>query len=678
MHKFRNISLKNKITSIIMLTSSFVLVIASVSFLLNDILSLRHVMIGNISTASKVIGNNITAALAFESKSTAEEILAGLSAEPHVIAAYVHRQDGTHFASYLNDEFSVNTSSKQTDTAYHALKHKELISSYLKDPGETSQAILNNSAFFDDSIDIVQNIILDGEFIGLLHIKYSLQKINSRLKQYAGIGAAILIISLFIGYIISSILQKVISEPILNLTEAIKSITENKKYSVIVEKQTNDEIGILVNSFNKMIYDIQKTTVSMDYFNNIIQSMYDPLIVIATDYTILMVNSAACNFLDYSEAELVGNSVGHVFNTEMLEKEREVNGCIIKGIVNNKETVYTTKKGEEIPVIFSSSLMSDADGDISGYVCVARDITERIKTDQELAEANKQIVDTAHKAGMADIATGILHNLGNVMNSVNSSTEKITQIVRASKVTSLVNANQLLKEHIDHIGEFLSSDDRGRKLPGFYLKLGDILLDENERTAKSIRRIEEKMTTMKGIIETQQEYAKAEFHTEKEELPNIIGDVLRIQKDLIETYGVRVTGDYQKPLRCKVHKYKLVQVLLNLVKNAVESMKGNDLHNKVKELVIETGRVDDGSDFIKVKDNGSGIPPENLVKIFNHGFTTKEKGHGFGLHASANSMTEMGGSLIAESDGENKGAAFMVKLPVDEEKMDEGGLHEVH
>ena len=127
-----------------------------------------------------------------------------------------------------------------------------------------------------------------------------------------------------------------------------------------------------------------------------------------------------------------------------------------------------------------------------------------------------------------------------------------------------------------------------------------------------------------------------------------------------------------------MHKYKLVQVLLNLVKNAVESMMGNDFNNKVKELVIETGRIDDRSEFIKVKDNGRGIPPENLFKIFNHGFTTKEKGHGFGLHSCANAMTEMGGSIIAESDGENNGAAFMVKLPLDEEMLDDGGVYEGH
>ena len=94
--------------------------------------------------------------------------------------------------------------------------------------------------------------------------------------------------------------------------------------------------------------------------------------------------------------------------------------------------------------------------------------------------------------------------------------------------------------------------------------------------------------------------------------------------------------------------------------------------------MIETGHIDETNDFIRVIDNGCGIPQQNIIKIFNHGFTTKEKGHGFGLHACANAMTEMGGSITVESDGENKGAAFMIKIPVDQDGMSEGGPVEVH
>jgi len=576
MRNFRDIPIKNKLTWIIMLTSSFILLITSLAFLVNDIVSLRRAMVENISTISNVIGNNIIAALAFDDRTTAEEILAGLGAEHHVISVHVFKEDGSKFASYVNDALDGGSHSDQPDVKeYLSLRNMAALPSKLDDYLKLSQNISDDNSFWDDHIDIVEKIMLDGETIGLLYIEYDLREINSRLRQYAGIGAIIFIISLCICYFISAKLQKVISEPILKLTEAMKGISDGKKYSVRVEKQNDDEIGILVEGFNDMLIQIESR--------------------------------------DTKLMEAHGK-----LEERVEERTREL----------QQENI------------------------------------ERKKAEEALRGSQKQLVDSAHKAGMADIATGILHNFGNVLNSVNASTEEISSVVKTSKVQSLVKVNEMMYEHIDHIGEFLTTDKKGSKLPEFYLKLSTVLQEENDKVRKETQRIEDKIATMKGIVETQQDYARAEFHSEKEELPKIINDVLKIQKDLIESNGVQITGDYEKTLRCKVHKYKLVQVLLNLVKNAVESMKGNDLHNKTRELTIETGRIDDRNEFIRVIDNGCGIPPENHIKIFSHGFTTKDKGHGFGLHASANAMTEMGGSISAESDGENKGAVFTVKLPV--------------
>ncbi len=404
---------------------------------------------------------------------------------------------------------------------------------------------------------------------------------------------------------------------------------------------------------------------SKKYTENILNSMINTVMVIGTDGYIKKVNTSLCTMLGYEEKELIGKPSIDIFSSISISELIDINHTTKADVT--KEIVYRTKDGNRVPVSFTHSIMRDSNNNIEGIVCVAQNIKDRIEAEQQLAVTRSQLIESARKEGMSVIATGILHNLGNVLNSVNSSTEEITQIIKTSKVMSFMNANKLLREHTDNLSGFFSNNEKGRKLPGFYLKLGDVLLEENSRIGKSIKRVGDKISTMKGIIETQQEFAKAEGHSEQEDLPKVINDVLKIQKDLIESNGVHVAGDYEKPLRSKVHKFKLIQVLLNLVKNAVESMKGNDLLNKTRELKIETGEIDEKSDYLKVTDNGSGITVENLGKIFKHGFTTKETGHGFGLHASAASVAEMGGNISVESDGENQGASFVIKLPVQEE-----------
>jgi PAS domain S-box-containing protein len=583
--------------------------------------------------------------------------------------AVVVEHDFSHFLDHLREITIYNT-----NPVWVFAPSGEI----LKKPGDT-QTVFDPRSFFADGVQVTPSFLTvpQGQVIyqdfsiaanePFIRIAVSIPRalLLQDINHVLSFLSVVFLISLVVTFLIVTSLSRYLTRPIVILAHAATRLAGGD-LSTSVAIKTSGEVKLLVDSFNKMTSDFQKTTVSKEYFNNIIQSMFDPLMVIASDYRILMVNPAACKCLGYGASELIGSPVGRFIDTWLLDNGKEIDGKLVPGVVDNQETVFTHRDGTQIPVILSSSLMKEADGGGRGYVCVARDITERIKAEKALAEAQQQLVDSAHKAGMADIATGILHNLGNVLNSINASAEEISHIVRASKVSSLIKANQLLLDHLDHFSEFLSHDEKGKKLLAFYLKLGDVLLEENGRISENMERIEDKIHTVTGIVETQQDFAKAEFFSEKEELAKIIDDVLKIHKDLIKTNGVKVQEDYKKPLRCKVHKYKLVQVLMNLVKNAVESMISNDINNKINELRIETGNFDDQYDYIRVTDNGCGIPRKHLIKIFNHGFTTKEKGHGFGLHASANALTEMGGSISAESQGENLGAVFTVKLPVGE------------
>jgi len=297
-------------------------------------------------------------------------------------------------------------------------------------------------------------------------------------------------------------------------------------------------------------------------------------------------------------------------------------------------------------------------------VCIVRDITNRKKTETTLADAQNQLVDAAHKSGMADMATGVLHNIGNILNSVNLASEEIHRISGSSKITGLLKARDMLLKNCDNMDEFLTRDARGKKLPEYFIKMSKVLNTEISSIQKESRELIAKTTMMKEVISTQQTYARSGFHNEQLNLPELVEDALKIQNASLKKWGVKLNTQFADTPACTGQKSKLLQVITNLIKNAKEAMNDNDQFNRPKEMLIETGMANDTAVYLKIKDNGCGINEEQLTKIFNHGFTTKKTGHGFGLHTCANAMTEMKGALKVDSKGIQKGACFTVTLPV--------------
>ena len=297
-------------------------------------------------------------------------------------------------------------------------------------------------------------------------------------------------------------------------------------------------------------------------------------------------------------------------------------------------------------------------------VCIARDISQRKETELSLADAQKQLLDAAHKSGMADMATGVLHNIGNILNSVNLSAKEISRLAQDSNIKGLQKANALLETHMEEIDEFLTRNERGKLLPSYYVKLGRALEEEINKIASEAHLLNEKTRMMQDVISTQQEYAGTGYYSEALEITSIIEDAVRVEESSLIKWGIHLTRKYRDVPLCEVQKTKLLQVITNLIKNAKEAMLQNDVYGKPKEFNIEIGIKDENFAFIKIIDNGCGIEKDNLTKVFSHGFTTKQTGHGFGLHFSANAMIEMGGSLSVSSEGVQKGCQFIITVPV--------------
>jgi len=300
---------------------------------------------------------------------------------------------------------------------------------------------------------------------------------------------------------------------------------------------------------------------------------------------------------------------------------------------------------------------------------VFRDITERKKIEETLRQTQLKLVETAHSAGMAEIATGVLHNIGNILNSVNISTEEIAMILKQSKVRGFLKANDMMRANLEDLPRFFNQHPKGKLIPGYYLSLGEAINDEHKLMSEEIDSLAKKVAMMRDVISTQQSYAKASLYVEDVVITDLIEDAVKLQIAALNKQGVKIKRRYYDRLTGTVPKVKLVHVLTNLIKNSKEAMARNEEFNKTQELILEIRQADMNNAEIKVIDNGCGIKPKNLDKIFNHGFTTKVNGHGFGLHTCANFMTEMGGALIADSEGEGKGSVFTVRFPLVTKEM---------
>jgi len=286
-------------------------------------------------------------------------------------------------------------------------------------------------------------------------------------------------------------------------------------------------------------------------------------------------------------------------------------------------------------------------------------VKERTK---ELENAQGRLVDMSRRAGMAEVASGVLHNVGNVMNSVNVGASVTRDAVKALPVEGVTRASDLLDQNTAHLADYLRNDATGRKLPEYLRKLGGTLTKEKQGILDQIDQLAKHLEHMKTIIAAQQSYAKVNGMREVCTLEEIAEGALQLSEGVLRNSAITVVRRYAKLPPVSVDRHQIMQILVNLVSNAKHALEA--AQQEKRELVVAIDEVDGGV-RIEVRDNGVGITRENLAKVFNHGFTTKKKGHGFGLHNCANAAQQMDGSLTAYSDGPGTGASFVLRMPVE-------------
>ncbi|WP_447969350.1 ATP-binding protein [Nitrospira sp. M1] len=397
------------------------------------------------------------------------------------------------------------------------------------------------------------------------------------------------------------------------------------------------------------------------HMENIIGSMADTLLVINADMTIEAVNRSLLMLLGYKEEELLQECPSKIFGEELTQGSI-MEALYFQGVVSNVETTYLAKNGQAIPMALSGSLMKDDRGVIQGLVCVAQNITERKRLEDERRQFQDQLVETSRRLGMADVATSVLHNVGNVLNSINVSVGIMGTTLRQSLVGDVRKISHMLNAHMGDLNAYVTHDAKGRQVPGYLAQLADHLIEERQVTLKELDSLVESAEHAKQCVAMQQGMVKAGGLHEPVMLVDLMEQALTINKVLLEKLDGDIVREFVDTEKVIVDKHQTLQILVNLIRNSTQAMQ-KSAH---KTLTVRIGPAESERNMVQleVTDTGVGIPADQLTHIFSQGFTTKKDGHGFGLHSGALLAKNMGGSLHVRSAGEGCGATFILTLPV--------------
>ncbi len=436
--------------------------------------------------------------------------------------------------------------------------------------------------------------------------------------------------------------------------------TDIAEYPLLAE----EEEGLLgaVAEWLGSIAERKKAEEKMHLFRNLIERSNDCIFVIEPKWgRFLDVNNRACDNLGYTQKELlsevtfknIDESIQDDSSWQKQIEELEQKGDIVK------EAQYKRKDGTSFFVETSLKFVTQEKQDY--IIAIARDISERKRAAEKLKTAQEKLIETARKVGMAEVATGVLHNVGNVLNSVSVTAESIQKRIRKSKVSYLGDAVNLFEQHSNDLSSFLTNEEPGKKLPLFLANLSKELIDEQEKCLESLEELTRHVQHVADIIQLQQSYSKTKGLTEPASISELIEDSVKINAEAVSRNKIDVRRKYANLPIMLLDRHKVLQILTNLISNAVYALSKSSNDEKILTLSVNESKR--GYISIEVRDNGIGIPSENLTRIFEHGFTTKQKGHGFGLHSTALSVNELNGSITVRSDGTDRGATFTIELP---------------
>ncbi len=325
--------------------------------------------------------------------------------------------------------------------------------------------------------------------------------------------------------------------------------------------------------------------------------------------------------------------------------------------------------GEDFPCRIALSRVTET-GQLY-YIIIASDETTRVESARKIAEINQQLIDASHKSGMSQVTTGVLHNVGNVLNSVNVSTDVLLGQLSASRVPQLRKMAEIFADNSANLADFLAHDPRGKSFTHYLAQATAKLAQDHEAMVNEVRLLHEHVQHVIEIIRVQQGQVCGQLLERDEKVNELMEDAMKINMGKNQQYEIEIVRDFDNCPSITSDRHKILQILVNLIKNAQEAVRKVDDRKRMIKLI--TRRQEDGGIQLIVEDNGVGISKKSLTKVLQFGYTTKQGGHGFGLHSCLIAAKQIGGQLGVESDGEGAGARFTLSLPT---KLSSGSVQE--
>ncbi len=634
-------SIRKKLTIIVFFTCGAAILLACAIFAVYDVVTFEVSLKNELKTVADITGSNSSAALTFGDAAAAAEILRSLRAQKHIVEACVYQPNGTVLAAYRSSRLDRSAAFPKPEPDLAEIRGGHIV--------------------------VFHTIRLNGERIGTIYLKSDLQELHARVVHFSEIFAVIILLSLSTAYLLSSNLQRAISEPILDLARAAFAVSLHKDYSIRATKRSADEVGFLYDRFNEMMSQIQRREQALeeihaelelrvdertkalqkevaernqaqqeladrtDFLNSLIQNSPLAIIVIGREHRLLMCNPAFESLFGCRQTEILGRPIEEIVGADPQESQR-----ITNQVISGQQVHFITRRkrsdGSMIDVeLYAVPLLSN--GKVVRTLGMYHDITERVRADEALVRA-KEAAEAASRA-KSEFLANMSHEIRTPMNGIIG-------------MTDLALDTRLSREQREYLSMVKSS---AHSLLGV---LNDILDFSKIEAGKLDLEI-------------------APFHLRQSLGETLKALAFRAHEKELELIW-RVNDDVPDALEGDVGRLR--QVLVNLVGNALKFTQAGEVSVEVEQQAASPdaaidGAIDGAMLHFRVRDTGIGIPEEKQAVIFDaftqadNSTTRKYGGTGLGLSICSRLVKMMGGQIWVESQmGQGSTFHFTIRVGI--------------